>query len=143
EVCLGRDYHNEQSYSDAIAHEIDREMKSFIEHCYRRAEEILTEHKDKLELIAQTLLEVETLDAFQIKSLFEKGVLPEPEELDEEDNDVKVNIQSKEDDEPDDYEKTKAKIKKKHEEKIKAIEEGQDRPEEGSADEPKDNSTDE
>src|SRR5699024_7597742 len=74
---------DEKSYSDAIAHDIDTEMQNFINYCYDRAKTILTEHKDKLELIAQTLLEVETLDAKQIKSLFEDGVLPEPETAEE------------------------------------------------------------
>src|SRR5699024_7787456 len=76
EVFLGRDLQNEQNYSDAIAHEIDKEMQHFITYCYDRAKTILTENKDKLELIAKTLLEVETLDAQQIKSLFYEGVLP-------------------------------------------------------------------
>ncbi|WP_373894560.1 ATP-dependent zinc metalloprotease FtsH [Virgibacillus sp. CBA3643] len=96
DVFLGRDIGNEQNYSESIAHDIDKEMQSFIEYCYERAKSILTEHKDKLELIAQTLLEVETLDAKQIQSLFHEGVLPEPEEEDESEEDVKVNIQSKE-----------------------------------------------
>lgn len=109
EVFLGRDLQNEQNYSDAIAHEIDKEMQHFITYCYDRAKTILTENKDKLELIAKTLLEVETLDAQQIKSLFYEGVLP-PEDTREtaeaedegassegEDEDVKVNISKKED----------------------------------------------
>lgn len=108
EVFLGRDLQNEQNYSDAIAHEIDQEMQNFISYCYDRAKRILTENKDKLELIAKTLLDIETLDAEQIRSLFEKGELP-PEikrEIAEEvesapadadaDDDVKVNIQGHE-----------------------------------------------
>lgn len=71
-------------------------MQNFINYCYDRAKTILTEHKAQLELIAKTLLEVETLDAKQIKSLFEDGKLPEPEEGSD---DLKVSIQSKEDDE--------------------------------------------
>ncbi|UJL46506.1 ATP-dependent zinc metalloprotease FtsH [Virgibacillus sp. NKC19-16] len=96
DVFLGRDIGNEQNYSDSIAQDIDEEMQNFINYCYERAKSILTEHKDKLELIAQTLLEVETLDAKQIHALFHEGVLPEPEEEDESEEDVKVNIQSKE-----------------------------------------------
>src|SRR5699024_2977886 len=79
QVFLGRDIHNEQSYSDAIAHDIDQEMQNFINYCYDRAKNILTENKGKLELIAKTLLEVETLDEKQIKSLFEDGIFLEPE----------------------------------------------------------------
>ncbi|MFD1706505.1 ATP-dependent zinc metalloprotease FtsH [Siminovitchia sediminis] len=77
QVFLGRDLHNEQNYSDAIAFEIDQEIQRIIKECYARAKEILTEHRDQLEVIAQTLLEVETLDAEQIRSLFDTGKLPE------------------------------------------------------------------
>ncbi|RFA35858.1 cell division protein FtsH [Virgibacillus dokdonensis] len=115
QVFLGRDLSNDQQYSDAIAHEIDQEMQNFINYCYDRAKAILTEHKDKLELIAKTLLEVETLDAKQIKSLFEKGVLPEPEE-----DDMKVNIKSK-DEAPETYEQAKKKALNKQQEKKEDI----------------------
>ncbi len=77
QVFLGRDIHNEQNYSDAIAHEIDMEIQRFIKESYERARQILTENRDKLELVAQTLLEVETLDAAQIQSLVEHGKLPD------------------------------------------------------------------
>ncbi|WP_102336465.1 ATP-dependent zinc metalloprotease FtsH [Salimicrobium jeotgali] len=83
QVFLGRDIQNEQNYSDQIAFEIDREIQNFINYCYDRAKQILTEHKDKLELMAQTLLEVETLDATEIKYLFEEGRMPTEEELEE------------------------------------------------------------
>src|SRR5690625_6382400 len=93
QVFLGRDIQNEQSYSDKIAYEIDQEMQSFIEYCYDRAKNILLENKDKLELIAKTLLDIETLDERQIKGLSEDGILPEPEFPEAEAEDVKVNIQ--------------------------------------------------
>ncbi|WP_026908553.1 ATP-dependent zinc metalloprotease FtsH [Paucisalibacillus globulus] len=116
EVFLGRDIGNEQNYSDAIAHDIDQEMQNFVNYCYDRAKTILTENRDKLELIAQTLLEIETLDARQIKSLFDNGVLPEPEEFEEEttDQEVKVNINSKKEDESvDSYDEAKEKAEDK------------------------------
>ncbi|MFD1362561.1 ATP-dependent zinc metalloprotease FtsH [Lentibacillus salinarum] len=119
EVFLGRDIQNDQNYSDAIAHEIDKEMQNFINYCYDRAKKILTEHKDKLELMAQTLLDVETLDREQIKSLFEDGVLPEPEEDDQSSDDVRVNIQSKDDDgepTPVSYDEAKEKAEEKRRE---------------------------
>lgn len=127
EVFLGRDIQNEQNYSDTIAYEIDKEMQNFINYCYERGKQILTENKDKLALMAQTLLEVETLDKEQIKSLFDDGVLPEPKEEEErtvseseepaEDSDVKVNIQSKkdEDDTPETYEEAKQRAEEKRE----------------------------
>ncbi len=103
-VFLGRDINNEQNYSDSIAYEIDLEMQKIIKESYERCKSILLENKDKLELIAQTLLEVETLDAEQIKALMNDGKLPEEhhtnniskEASDESDSDqVKVNIQTK------------------------------------------------
>ncbi|WP_394220099.1 ATP-dependent zinc metalloprotease FtsH [Halobacillus trueperi] len=119
QVFLGRDIQNEQNYSDQIAYEIDQEVKNFIQYCYDRAKTILTENKDKLELIAKTLLDVETLDATQIRSLFDKGRLPTDEELEEiarehnakiknntssNNEDVRVTIQSKEDEQADETE---------------------------------------
>ncbi|MFC0274283.1 ATP-dependent zinc metalloprotease FtsH [Metabacillus herbersteinensis] len=103
QVFLGRDIHNEQNYSDAIAYEIDMEIQRFIKECFERAKQILTENREKLELIAQTLLKVETLDAKQIAHLVETGKLPdrivEVSSDDDRQEDVKVNIQSKKDEE--------------------------------------------
>ena len=106
QVFLGRDMQSEAGYSDAIAYEIDQEMQNMINLCYEKAKEILTENKEKLELIAQTLLEVETLNEAQIKSLFETGKLPKEdaekqaeqtsESADKNSEDVKVTIQAKE-----------------------------------------------
>ncbi|MBM7622309.1 cell division protease FtsH [Bacillus tianshenii] len=96
QVFLGRDIQNEQNYSDAIAHQIDMEIQRFIKESYERAKQILTENRDKLELVAQTLLEVETLDADQIKHLVEKGKLPDlPLTQANGQDDVKVNINTK------------------------------------------------
>lgn len=97
QVFLGRDFHSEQNYSDAIAHEIDMEMQSIMKECYARAKQLLTENRDKLDLIAKTLLEVETLDAEQINHLCEHGTLPERKTSSE--GDVKVNITMKKEDE--------------------------------------------
>ncbi len=94
QVFLGRDFHSEQNYSDAIAHEIDMEIQRIMKESYARAKEILTDKRDKLEIIAKTLLEVETLDAEQIKGLYENGVLPERKKSSYADE-VKVNISAK------------------------------------------------
>lgn len=96
QVFLGRDFHSEQNYSDAIAHEIDMEMQTIMKECYARAKQILTDNRDKLDLIAKTLLEVETLDAEQINHLCDYGRLPERSTSSA---DVKVNINMKKDDE--------------------------------------------
>ncbi len=96
QVFLGRDINNEQNYSDAIAYEIDLEIQRIIKECYDRATKILTENKDKLELIAQTLLDIETLDAEQIRSLYEDGKLPEGRTGNTEKVDPAITIQPKE-----------------------------------------------
>lgn len=114
QVFLGRDIQTEQNYSDAIAYEIDLEIQRIIKECYERAKKILTENRDKLELVAKTLLEVETLDAEQIKYLIEHGTLPdrsnekalsendhaekENKEETSKENLVRVNIQPKNED---------------------------------------------
>ncbi|HWJ78947.1 MAG TPA: ATP-dependent zinc metalloprotease FtsH [Niallia sp.] len=100
QVFLGRDLNNEQNYSDAIAYDIDLEIQRIIKESYDRAKQILTENREKLNLIAETLLEIETLDAEQINSLFNKGVLPDRSTASTEvssSEDVKVNIGKKED----------------------------------------------
>ncbi|GAE27994.1 cell division protein FtsH [Halalkalibacter wakoensis JCM 9140] len=104
QVFLGRDIQNEQNYSDAIAHEIDLEVQRIIKECYERCKQILTENKASLDLVAETLLKLETLDAEQIKSLINEGKLPDNHHtnkvLDEEtDSDMKVNINSKKNEE--------------------------------------------
>ena len=77
QVFLGRDFNNDQNYSDAIAYEIDLEIQRIVKECYEKARKILTEHREKLNIIANTFLDVETLDAEQIKHLFDHGMLPD------------------------------------------------------------------
>ncbi|WP_153127098.1 ATP-dependent zinc metalloprotease FtsH [Peribacillus tepidiphilus] len=123
QVFLGRDLHNEQNYSDAIAYEIDLEIQRIIKESYARAKQILMENRDKLDLIANTLLEVETLDADQIKHLVEHGVLPKRNE--KENDDVKVNIHTKKEDINKPLEEKTPEIKEdKKEENTPLIQEG-------------------
>jgi cell division protease FtsH len=95
QVFLGRDLHNEQNYSDAIAYEIDLEIQTFIKDSYERCRQILTENRSMLDLIANTLLEVETLDADQIKHLVDHGRLPDAPNNGNGDENVKVTINNK------------------------------------------------
>ncbi|WP_079504205.1 ATP-dependent zinc metalloprotease FtsH [Mesobacillus jeotgali] len=99
QVFLGRDFNNEQNYSDKIAYEIDLEIQTIIKDCYARAKSLLTEHREKLDIIANTLLEVETLDAEQIKHLIDHGRLPD-RSVSVNNDDVKVNINTKRDELP-------------------------------------------
>ncbi|MBT2637456.1 MULTISPECIES: ATP-dependent zinc metalloprotease FtsH [unclassified Bacillus (in: firmicutes)] len=99
QVFLGRDLNNEQNYSDKIAYEIDLEIQAIIKESYARAKKLLTENRDKLDIIANTLLEVETLDAEQIKYLIDHGRLPD-RKVSVENDDMKVTINKKKDEMP-------------------------------------------
>ena len=61
-VFLGREISEQRDYSDAIAEKIDAEVNESINVQYERVTKLLTENRDKLDLIANTLLEVETID---------------------------------------------------------------------------------
>ena len=76
---LGRDYHKNKNFSDIVAHEIDEEMRSIISECYEKSKKILKENKDLLKLIAETLLEEETITKEQIDYLVEHGTLKKEE----------------------------------------------------------------
>ena len=80
---LGRDYTKNRNISDTVAHEIDEEMRSIINECYEKTKKILIENKDLLKLIADTLLEEETITKEQIDYLVEHGHLPKEETVEE------------------------------------------------------------
>ena len=80
---LGRDYTKNRNVSDIVAHEIDEEMRSIINECYEKTKKILKENKNLLDLIANTLLEEETITKEQIDSLVETGHLPSKEDKEE------------------------------------------------------------
>ena len=68
-VFLGKEIGEQRDYSEAVAHEIDMEVRLLIEEAYSRAKEILISHRDKLEAIAQRLIEEETLEGDELKAL--------------------------------------------------------------------------
>lgn len=95
QVFLGRDIGHEQNYSDAIAYEIDQEMQAITRACYDRAKEILTKYSDQVRLIAETLIEKETLEKDEIRQLIESGKLgPAPEQKSPTDDGVKADAPS-------------------------------------------------
>ncbi len=76
-VFLGRDYTSVQkNFSTQIAYEIDTEVRKIIDEAHQEAHRILTEHKDDVILLAETLLEKETIAAEEIKYLLENRKLP-------------------------------------------------------------------
>ncbi len=77
-VFLGRDYSStSNTHSGQIAFEIDQQVRKIIDDCYSQCKEIIIAQKDKLELIAQALLEYETLNNEQIETLYATGKMME------------------------------------------------------------------
>ena len=79
-VFLGRDYNKMQHFSNEVANEIDMEMRKIIDDCHKKATEIIKQNKDLLKLIAEALLEYETLTKEQIDYLVANGKMPEENE---------------------------------------------------------------
>ena len=77
-VFLGRDISRPRGYSEATAQEIDREVKMLIDQAYAKATELLTTHRDKLDAIAEALLEFETLDGTHIDDIIQHGRMLNP-----------------------------------------------------------------
>lgn len=76
-VFLGRDYTQNATYSSQIAFEIDKAVREIIDQCYANAKRIITDNRELLDLIANTLVEKETLTQEEIMSLYKEGKLPE------------------------------------------------------------------
>ena len=79
-VFLGRDYNKMQHFSNEVANEIDMEMRKIIDDCHKKSTEIIKQNKDLLKLIAEALLEYETLTKEQIDYLVANGKMPEENE---------------------------------------------------------------
>ena len=105
-VFLGRDYTNTQkNFSAAVADEIDKETRKIIEDAHQQAVKIITERKDDVILIAETLLEEETITEEQILYLLEHREMPKGDSKEDKpskdetkpsDSEVKVEETSKE-----------------------------------------------
>ena len=74
-VFLGRDYNVDKSFSDAVALEIDTEVRKIIDESYKLATTVIKEHQDLLIKIAEILLEVETLNKEDIDQILETGTI--------------------------------------------------------------------
>ena len=82
QVFLGRDLAKERDYSEEVAAEIDKEVRSFMEAAYAATEKLLTENLDKLHVIAEALMIKETLEEDEIKELVTYGhILTNEEKL--------------------------------------------------------------
>lgn len=88
QVFLGRDFNRDRNYSEEIAGEIDREVRRCVEEAYEACRVIITENRDKLDLIANALLERETLNASELEELMTKGVISDKDEKDDDADDT-------------------------------------------------------
>lgn len=80
-VFLGRDYNSTQAnYSTQIAYEIDKQIRLIVDECHAKAKELLEAHRDDVTLIAETLIENETITADQIDYLLKNRHLPPVDE---------------------------------------------------------------
>ena len=77
-VFLGREVARAKVYSESTAEEIDAEIKRIIDDAYKVAKDIITGNLDKLELIAKSLLEYETLDGTQVDEIVRTGKFTPP-----------------------------------------------------------------
>ena len=71
EVFIGRTMGHSRGYSEAVAAQIDQEVKDLVDGAYRRCQDILEAQRDKLEQVAQYLLEHETMDGQEFAKVFE------------------------------------------------------------------------
>ena len=78
EVFLARDISTPRNYSESTAQKIDDEVKQFTDNAYKEATRLLTGSRDKLETIAQALLQYETLDGVHVREIMEFGELRNP-----------------------------------------------------------------
>jgi len=94
-LFLARDMGSSKTYSEATAVKIDAEVKRFIDEAYKRATDLILANRDKLNAIAEGLLEYETLDRSHIEEIMKYGELknppssPTPPDLPEEEEDEK------------------------------------------------------
>ncbi|MFQ5659372.1 MAG: ATP-dependent zinc metalloprotease FtsH [Gammaproteobacteria bacterium] len=77
EIFLGHSVTKHKDISDETAHVIDEEIRNIIDQNYARAETILKDNRDKLELMAEALMKYETIDAEQINEIM-AGKAPRP-----------------------------------------------------------------
>ncbi|MDR3589729.1 MAG: ATP-dependent zinc metalloprotease FtsH [Negativicutes bacterium] len=84
QVFLGRDITRDRNYSEEVAYSIDKEVRRLIEEAYTRTKEMLKENIDKLHLVADALLERETLEGAQLAQLLENGFIDDKDKKPEE-----------------------------------------------------------
>ncbi|MBL8099310.1 MAG: ATP-dependent zinc metalloprotease FtsH [Anaerolineales bacterium] len=82
-IFLGREISEQRDYSDAVAEQIDREVRKIVEEAYKQAKNLVKKYRKQLELVAKTLLEVESINREEFEKLFpppngKKSGTPQP-----------------------------------------------------------------
>jgi len=82
-IFLGREISEQRDYSDAVAEQIDREVRKIVEEAYKQAKNLVKKYRKQLELVAQKLLEVESINREEFEKLFpppngKKSGTPQP-----------------------------------------------------------------
>ena len=81
EVFIGRTMGHSRGYSEAVAAQIDQEVKDLVDGAYRRCQDILEAQRDKLEQVAQYLLEHETMERDAFLTVFGEKTHEQPENV--------------------------------------------------------------
>jgi cell division protease FtsH len=77
-IFLGREISRSQNYSEETARQIDAELRRIVDEQYERAKKILTDKRDRLDLLAEALLQHETLEGRHVMEIMEHGELRSP-----------------------------------------------------------------
>ena len=77
-IFLARDMNKSHNYSESTAQEIDREVRRLVDEAYARAKDLIMSNRDKIEIIANALLEFETLSGDQVKDIVKTGKMSNP-----------------------------------------------------------------
>lgn len=84
-VFLGKEISRDQNYSEATAQKIDSTIHDLVEEQHQRALDILNEHRNALDVLAEALLKHETLEGIHVMEILEHGEIRSPITLGEED----------------------------------------------------------
>jgi cell division protease FtsH len=96
-MFLGREINRTQDYSEDTARKIDAEVNKLLRDCFDRAKKILTTNKAKLEIIADLLLERETLDGRDVEEIVEHGRILSEEEREKADREKQEKDKARKD----------------------------------------------
>jgi len=69
-IFLGREISEQRDYSEAVAEQIDQEVRRLVDQSYQNARQILAEYRDRLDAVAQKLLEVETISREEFEKIY-------------------------------------------------------------------------